>query len=69
MLFASVQKKRSPDLDSLSSRIDSGSIGEEEYDALYDQHFPSDHSQDGRGLAGINLMPFSVILYEHSKLK
>ncbi|KAK3091724.1 hypothetical protein FSP39_022166 [Pinctada imbricata] len=54
LLFTSVQKKQHPDLDSLSSRIDSGSIGEEEYESLYDQHFPSDHSQDGRGLADDN---------------
>lgn len=46
MLFASVQKKE-PDLESLHSRIESGSIGEAEYESLYDQHFPSDHSQDG----------------------
>lgn len=46
MLFASVQKKE-PDLESLNSRIDCGSIGEDEYESLYDQHFPSDHSQDG----------------------
>ncbi|XP_061175149.1 tuberin-like isoform X1 [Saccostrea echinata] len=46
MLFQSVQKKE-PDLESLHSRIDSGSIGEDEYESLYDQHFPSDHSQDG----------------------
>lgn len=55
MLFASVQKKE-PDLESLHSRIESGSIGEAEYESLYDQHFPSDHSQDGG-----NLIPFFFV--------
>lgn len=47
MLFAAMRNKP-PDMDSLrsSSRIDSGSIGEEEYESLYDLHFPSDSSSD-----------------------
>ncbi|XP_021346638.1 tuberin-like isoform X4 [Mizuhopecten yessoensis] len=49
MLFAAMRNKP-PDMDSLrsSSRIDSGSIGEEEYESLYDLHFPSDSSSDHR---------------------
>ncbi|XP_060063485.1 tuberin-like isoform X3 [Ylistrum balloti] len=47
MLFAAMRNKP-PDMDSLrsSSRIDSGSIGEEEYESLYDLHFPSDSNSD-----------------------
>ncbi|XP_022317676.2 tuberin-like isoform X3 [Crassostrea virginica] len=58
MLFASVQKKE-PDLESQHSRIDCGSIGEDEYESLYDQHFPSDHSQDG-DLCSTNSIRISV---------
>ncbi|XP_034313756.2 tuberin isoform X2 [Magallana gigas] len=58
MLFASVQKKE-PDLESLHSRIESGSIGEAEYESLYDQHFPSDHSQDG-DLCSTNSIRISI---------
>ncbi|KAJ8319018.1 hypothetical protein KUTeg_004109 [Tegillarca granosa] len=47
MLFASVRNKNQPDLDSLSGRIDSGTIGEEEYENLYAQHFPSDSDLEG----------------------
>ena len=47
ILFANFSKNQQPDIDSLSSRIDVDSLGEEEYVTLYDQHFPSDN-----GLAG-----------------
>ena len=43
ILFANFRENQQPDLDSLSSRIDVESLGEEEYVTLYDQHFPSDH--------------------------
>ncbi|XP_053386314.1 tuberin-like isoform X2 [Mercenaria mercenaria] len=39
MLFASMGKKRKPDVTRHSHRIESGSIGEEEYETLYKQHF------------------------------
>lgn len=64
MLFASVQKKE-PDLESLHSRIESGSIGEAEYESLYDQHFPSDHSQDGGNL--IQFFLYLRVCYGHVK--
>ncbi|KAL4240095.1 Tuberous sclerosis 2-like protein [Mactra antiquata] len=39
MIFASIGKKRRADSDRRSHRIESGSIGEEEYETLYKQHF------------------------------
>jgi hypothetical protein len=40
LLFASVaRRKQRPDLIRTTHRIDSGSIGEEEYESLYAQHF------------------------------
>ncbi|KAL3877536.1 hypothetical protein ACJMK2_035233 [Sinanodonta woodiana] len=40
MLLASMQKRRSRGMENSNRRIDSGSIGEEEYETLYKQHFP-----------------------------
>ncbi|XP_033750286.1 tuberin-like isoform X2 [Pecten maximus] len=56
MLFAAMRNKP-PDMDSLrsSSRIDSGSIGEEEYESLYDLHFPSDSSSDHKSCDSIQI--------------
>lgn len=47
ILFANFRNAKQPDIDSLSSRIDVDSLGEEEYVSLYDQHFPSDHGSSG----------------------
>ncbi|KAK3596585.1 hypothetical protein CHS0354_015120 [Potamilus streckersoni] len=66
MLLASMQKRRSRGMETSSRRIDSGSIGEEEYETLYKQHFPvsymeredlqnGDESRHGNG--------FSVSMY------
>ncbi|OPL07256.1 hypothetical protein AM593_06260, partial [Mytilus galloprovincialis] len=41
ILFANFRNAKQPDIDSLSSRIDVDSLGEEEYVSLYDQHFPT----------------------------
>lgn len=45
MIFASMGKKRRPDIDRRSQRIESGSIGEEEYETLYKQHFENNLKQ------------------------
>ncbi|XP_060567265.1 tuberin-like isoform X2 [Ruditapes philippinarum] len=46
MLFASMGKKRKPDVTRQSHRIESGSIGEEEYETLYKQHFEHNLKHD-----------------------
>lgn len=47
MLFASIGKKRKP-MSRHGQRIESGSIGEEEYETLYKQHFESIIPHEGK---------------------
>ena len=51
MFFASMGgKKRKPDLTQRSRRIESGSVGEEEYESLYAQYFPQAPDRTGTSM-------------------
>ena len=48
MFFASMSgNKRKPDPTQRSQRIESGSVGEEEYESLYAQYFPQTQDRTG----------------------
>ena len=51
MFFASMSgNKRKPDPTQRSQRIESGSVGEEEYESLYAQYFPQTQDRTGNGI-------------------